>query len=323
MPELSRRTVLATLAGIAAGPASANPDWPDRPITIVHGFPAGGPTDLIARIIADPLSKVLGQQVVIEGRSGASGTTAVAQVARAAPDGYTLCAIPSGHAFAAATFKKLPYHSIDDFTMISMTTEYPYVMATYADNSFRTVGELISISRSRSTPLQYGTPGNGSGPHLAIELFAKEARIQVQHIPYRGSAPAVTDLVGKRIDFMMDPPAGLIEFIRAGTLRALAVSGATRFFSLPDIPTIAEAAVPSYVVTAWQGLIAPAGLPEPILARLNTEIVRILMQSNVAERLRALGNEPAASSPEQFKTRMAADIAKWTRLADDIHFERI
>src|SRR5262249_9244944 len=199
----------------------------------------------------------------------------------------------------------------DDFTMISMTTEYPYVMATYADNSFRTVGELISISRSRSTPVQYGTPGNGSGPHLAIELFAKEARIQVQHIPYRGSAPAVTDLVGKLFAFTRAPPAGLIEFIRAGTLRALAVSGATRFFSLPDIPTIAEAAVPSYVVTAWQGLIAPAGLPEPILARLNTEIVRILMQSKVGERLRALGNEPAATSPEQFKTRMAADIAKW------------
>src|SRR5262249_29933362 len=128
---------------------------------------------------------------------------------------------------------------------------------------------------------------------------------------------------GKGTDWRGSRPAGLIEFIRAGTLRALAVSGATRFFSLPDIPTIAEAAVPSYVVTAWQGLIAPAGLPEPILARLNTEIVRILMQSNVAERPRARGNEPAASSPEQFKTRMAADIAKWTRLADDIHFERI
>src|SRR5262249_21902077 len=169
------------------------------------------------RMIAGPASKVLGQQVVIEGRSGASGTTAVAQVARAAPDGYTLCAIPSGHAFAAATFKKLPYHSIDDFTMISMTTEYPYVMATYADNSFRPLGDLISISRPGSTRVKYGTPGNGSGPHLAIEFFAKEARFQVQHTPYRGSAPAVTDLVGKRIDFMMDPPAGLIEFIRAGT----------------------------------------------------------------------------------------------------------
>jgi tripartite-type tricarboxylate transporter receptor subunit TctC len=322
--RLTRRTVIAgSLATLATVPAHANPDWPDRPITVVHGFPPGGPTDLVARIVADSLTRRLGQRVLVEGKPGASGTMAAAQVARATPDGYTLFALPSGHAFAAATYKSLPYRTIDDFSMISMFTEYPYLMATYAEHSMRTVADLIRLARSRSTPLLYGTPGNGSGPQLAIELLAKEANIKLQHVPYRGSAPAAIDLIAKRLDFMMDPPAALIEFVRDGRLRALAVTGERRFFALPDVPTIAEAGVSGYLVTAWQGLVAPAGLPEPIVARLNTEVVAILKEPAVVERLRALGNDPKPMSPEQFKARMAADVAKWTAVVDSINFERI
>jgi tripartite-type tricarboxylate transporter receptor subunit TctC len=315
--------IAGTLATLATVPAHANPDWPDRPITVVHGFPPGGPTDLVARIVADSLTRRLGQRVLVEGKPGASGTMAAAQVARAAPDGYTLFALPSGHAFAAATYKSLPYRTIDDFSMISMFTEYPYLMATYAEHSMRTVADLIRLARSRSTPLLYGTPGNGSGPQLAIELLAKEANIKLQHVPYRGSAPAAIDLIAKRLDFMMDPPAALIEFVRDGRLRALAVTGERRFFALPDVPTIAEAGVSGYLVTAWQGLVAPAGLPEPIVTRLNTEVVAILKEPAVVERLRALGNDPKPMSPEQFKARMAADVAKWTAVVDSINFERI
>jgi len=322
--RLTRRTVIAgSLATLATVPAHANPDWPDRPITVVHGFPPGGPTDLVARIVADSLTRRLGQRVLVEGKPGASGTMAAAQVARAAPDGYTLFALPSGHAFAAATYKSLPYRTVDDFTMISMFTEYPYLMVTYADHSIRTVADLVNLARSTPTPLLYGTPGNGSGPHLAVELLAKEAKIRVQHVPYRGSAPAAIDLIGKRLDFMMDPPAALIEFVRDGRLRALAVTGERRFFALPDVPTIAEAGVSGYLVTAWQGLVAPAGLPEPIVTRLNTEVVAILKEPAVVERLRALGNDPKPMSPEQFKARMAADVAKWTAVVDSINFERI
>jgi tripartite-type tricarboxylate transporter receptor subunit TctC len=315
--------IAGSLATLATVPAHANPDWPDRPITVVHGFPPGGPTDLVARIVADSLTRRLGQRVLVEGKPGASGTMAAAQVARAAPDGYTLFALPSGHAFAAATYKSLPYRTIDDFSMISMFTEYPYLMATYAEHSMRTVADLIRLARSRSTPLLYGTPGNGSGPQLAIELLAKEANIKLQHVPYRGSAPAAIDLIAKRLDFMMDPPAALIEFVRDGRLRALAVTGERRFFALPDVPTIAEAGVSGYLVTAWQGLVAPAGLPEPIVTRLNTEVVAILKEPAVVERLRALGNDPKPMSPEQFKARMAADVAKWTAVVESINFERI
>jgi len=320
----TRRTVVAGgIASLIARAARANPDWPDKPITIMHGFPPGGPTDLIARLVADGLTRRLGQRVLVEGRSGASGTMAAAQVTRATPDGYTLLAVPSGHTFAAATFKSLPYRSIEDFSTISMFTEYPYLMATYTEHPARTVTDLLKLARSGPTPLLYGTPGNGSGPHLAVELLAKEAKVSFQHVPYRGSAPAATDLIGKRLDFMFDPPAALMEFVRAGTLRPLAVSGERRFFAVPDVPTIAEIAVPGYSVSAWQGLLAPAGVPAPIVSRLNAEVVAILKEPVVAERLRALGNEPSPTTPEEFKARMQADVAKWTAVVDGMNFEKI
>jgi tripartite-type tricarboxylate transporter receptor subunit TctC len=324
MTRLTRRMAMAGgLSTLMVAPGRSAPDWPDRPITMVHGFPAGGPTDLIARIVADGLTRRLGQRVVVEGKSGASGTNAALQIARAMPDGYTLFAIPSGHAFAAATFKSLPYRTVDDFAMISMFTEYPYLMATFTEHSIRTVADLVSLARTQATPLLYGTPGNGSGPHLAIELLAKEAKIKLQHVPYRGSAQAATDLIGKRLDFMMDPPAALLQFVRDGRLRAIAVTGDTRFFALPDVPTIAETGVPGYLVTAWQGLLAPAGLPEAILRRLNAEVVGTLKEPPVIERLRLIGNDPRPTSPEEFKARMAADIAKWTAVVDGSNFERI
>jgi tripartite-type tricarboxylate transporter receptor subunit TctC len=315
-----RGAIAGAVAALAVAPARA--DWPDRPITMVHGFPPGGPTDLVARLVADGLTRRLGQRVVVEGRPGASGTTAAAQIARAPADGYTLFAIPSGHTFAAATFKTLPYRTIDDFSMISMFTEYPYLVATYAEHSIHSVADLIKLGRTRGTPLLYGTPGNGSGPHLAVELFAQTTKIKVQHVPYRGSAPAAIDLIGKRLDFMMDPAAALIEFVRDGRLRAIAVTGSGRFFALPDVPTIADA-VPGYVVTGWQGLLAPAGLPAPIVERLNAEVVAILKEPAVVERLRALGNDPRPSTPEEFRARMAVDIAKWTAVVDSSNFERI
>src|SRR5215813_9356554 len=298
--------IAGPLEMVAAVPARSNPEWPDRPITMLHGFPPGGPTDLVARIVADGLTRRLGQRVVIESKPGASGTTAAALAARAAPDGYTLFAIPSGHAFAAATYKTLPYRTIDDFAMISMFTEYPYLLATYADHSMRTVADLIALARTRSTPLLYGTPGNGSGPHLAVELLAKESQVRLQHVPYRGSAPAA-----------------LIEFVRDGRLRALAVTGGRRFFALPDVPTIGEAGVSGYVVTGWQGLLAPAGLPATIVDRLNAEVVAILKEPTVVERLRALGNDPRPTTPDEFRARIADDIAKWTAVVDASNFERI
>jgi tripartite-type tricarboxylate transporter receptor subunit TctC len=323
--KLTRRAVVGGLAG-AASLASANgyaQEWPSRTITLFHGFPAGGPSDVVARLIADGLQKSLGQPVIVEPRPGASGTTAAAFVARAAPDGYTLEVIPSGHASAAATFAHLSYRSIDDFSMITLASEYPYILCTNATSGIKTVAELLNAARTRPAPLLYGTPGVGSGPHLAIELFALKTNIKVQHVPFRGSEPAATELVAGRLDFMMDPPASLIGFIRSGRVNALAVSSGKRYFALPDAPTVAESGVAGFNVGAWQGLIGPAGLPQPIVKRLNTEVVRLLKEPATVERLRAFGNEPAPTTPEEFRKRLADDIATWTAVADEIRFEKI
>ncbi len=322
MAALTRRALTGGLVGLAVTGARAA-EWPARTITIVHGFPPGGPSDVVARIIADGLGKVLGQSVIIESRTGASGTTAAAQVARAAPDGYTLMVIPSGHPSAAATFARLPFRPVADFSMITLASTYPYVMSVPSANGVKSVAELVELGRTRATPLTYGTPGTGSGPHLAIELLALQTKIKVQHIPFRGSAPAVTELIAGRLDFMMDPPASMMEFIRDGRLRALAVSTADHYFALPDAPTLAEAGIPGFDVTGWQGLIAPAGLPEPIVSRLNSEVRRILEQPTTIEKLHAFGNEPRPSSPEEFRQRIESDIAKWTAVVDQIHFEKI
>jgi tripartite-type tricarboxylate transporter receptor subunit TctC len=321
---ITRRAALAGLAAAVTTRAFAQTSgWPARTITIVHGYPAGGPSDLIARILAEGLTKALGQSVIVEPRPGASGTLAAAQVARAAPDGYTLMVIPSGHASVAATFAHLPYRSVDDFTTISLVCEYPYLMCTNATSGITTVAALLQAAKTRKTPLLYGSPGIGSGPQLAIELFALKTGVKFQHVPFHGSAPASAELLAGRLDFMMDPPATLIEFVRSGKLNALAVSSAKRYFALPNVPTVAESGVPGFGVSAWQGLVAPAGLPDPILRRLNTEVVRIVNAPATIARLHTFGNEAAPSTPEEFKKRLVDDIALWTAVADQIHFEKI
>ncbi len=219
--------------------------------------------------------------------------------------------------------RSLPYRTIDDFSMISLLTEYPFVVVTHAENPSRTLADLISTARSRPTPLLFGSAGNGSLQHLAGELLAKTVNATFQHVPYRGSAQAITDLLAKRIDFIVDSPTAELEFIRAGRVRALAVTGASRFFSLPDIPTTAEAGIPGYTFTSWQGLVAPAGLPTPVVNRLTTEIAGILAEPATVERIRIVGNDPSPSSPDAFRARIAADIDKWTKVVDAAKIERI
>ena len=323
--RLTRRSMIggvAAMAGLAVRNAAAA-DWPARTITIIHGFPAGGPSDVVARLIADGLQKSLGQPVIVEPKPGASGTSASTFVSRATPDGYTLMVIPSGFATAAATFAHLPYRSLGDFATVTLASEYPYMMCTNASSGLKTVAELLNAARTRPAPLLYGTPGLGSGPHLAIELFALKTKIKVQHVPFRGSEPAALELLAGRLDFMMDPPAALIPHVRSGKLNALAVSSAKHYFAMPELPTVAESGVPGFNVSAWQGLVGPTGLPAPILTRLNTEVVRILKEPATIEKLHAFGNEAAPTTPEQFNKRLADDIALWSALADEIHFQKI
>ena len=325
MVEITRRDMLGGLSatGLAASgvlPAAAQA-WPSRPITLVHGLPPGGSVDAIARIVGEGLSSRLGQPVVIEAKPGAGGTSAAAQVARAAPDGYTLLAIPSGHAVSAAMYKTLPYAPVDDFTFIGMTTEYPLVVITYAESPIKNLKDLIATAQG-DKPLLYGCP-NGTGQHLTTELLAYKTKMKVQQVPYRGSPQAVLDLMGKRIDFMIDPPTAHMQAIQSGGLRALAVTGANRFFALPDVPTIAEIAVPGFDVTSWQGVIGPANLPEPIVTRLNAELRAIVTDPKTVEKLKILGNDANPSTPQEFKAKVASDLAKWVDVVATAKIQQI
>ena len=319
---LTRRSVLAGLSALGAMPAAAQSAWPNRPITMVHGLPPGGSVDGIVRIISEGLANKLGQQVVVDARPGAGATLAAGQVARATPDGYTLLGIPSGHAVSAAMYRKLAYRPVEDFSFISTITEYPFVLVTHPEHAAKSLKDLVAAAKTRKEPLLYGGP-NGTLQHLSVELFGRVADIRVQLVPYRGSPQAVADLLGKRLDFMLDPPTAHLAAIKSGRLRALATTGASRFFALPDVPTVAEQGIKDFVIGSWQGVIGPAGLPDDIVKRLNKEVAAVLAEPTVVARLKALGNDPKPSTPDEFRSRVASDIDKWTKVIAAASIERI
>ena len=323
MAELTRRRLLAGLSAVAVSPALAQTEWPNRPVMLVHGFPPGGPVDTLSRILAEALSRRLGQSVIVEPKPGATGTTAAAHVAHAKPDGYTLMAVPATYVATSAMLRQLPYRPIDDFSFISTTAEYPLVIVTHAESSIKSLADIVALAEHRSTPLQYGTAGTGSLQHLSMELLAKQAGIKLQHIPYRGGAPAITDLLGQRLDLVIDPPTALMQLVADGKLRALVVTGSTRFSALPSVPTVAESGFPGFAVTAYQGIAAPAGLSDELMQKLNKLIADTLGDPAVGEQMRKVGNTPSPSSPEQFKKRLMADITLWGKLIADASIARI
>jgi tripartite-type tricarboxylate transporter receptor subunit TctC len=325
---LSRRQFVQLTVGSVAPHALsrfawAQTTWPNRPIVLTHGFAPGGGVDATARILADGLSRRLGQPIIVEPKPGAGTTLAAAQLARASSDGHTLSLLSSTYATAAAMYKSLSFRPVDDFTMVTMVTEFPYVIATYSDHPIRDIASLISASSSAPKPLLYGTSGIGSVSHLLLELLAQSANVRFQHVPYRGGAQALTELLGKRIDLMLDPPTILMEQVKSGNVRILAVSTAARAPMLPDIPTIAESGFPGFDVPGWVGLAGPARLPESIVQHLNSEIAAVMADPAIADRIRSLGNEPAPSTPDRLKARLASDIGKWTSVIAAAKIERI
>lgn len=324
MTAITRRTVLWGLTAVSAlGVEPALAGWPERSITIVHGLEPGGGVDITARILAEGFTQRLGQQVVVEAKPGAASMLAAAHVARAAPDGYTIALFPSTYAAAVAMRQTLPFRPIADFAAIGMVNQLTYVIATYPESPIRDLQQLLEAGRSASQPLLYGTPGKGSAQHLLMEWLSKLAGIRLQHVPFRGGPQAVTEVLAKRLDLVVDAPLTLSEHIKAGRLRPLAVTTKERAAWLPETPAVAEAGFSEFDVRGWMALVAPAGLAEGIVQRLNTELSNIVADSAVVQKFAALGTQARASTAANFKARLAGDIERWSNVIAQSGIERI
>jgi tripartite-type tricarboxylate transporter receptor subunit TctC len=313
----------AVALAAASHAAAQGAPWPNRPIRIVVPLPPGGSPDYLSRLLAERLSPVLGQPLVVENRPGGAGVIAREHVARQAPDGYTLLLTESSHVMGAAVGAKLPYDPIRDFEPIVLAASIPFVLAVNSSTPARTLSEFIAYAKAAPKALTYGTAGVGQPHHIAAELLRSMTGINIVHIPYKGSAGIVPALLTNEIDFTVGAVNSLLPHFRSGKLRAIAVAGATRTAILPDVPTIAEAGrLPGYAVEIWLGVTAPAGTPRPIVERLNAEINRIVSDPQlVKERFATVGLEPRGSTPGQFLEVMKSDLAKYAKLAKDANIK--
>jgi tripartite-type tricarboxylate transporter receptor subunit TctC len=298
--------LLAALSQVVA----AQSDYPNRPLRLIVTVPPGGAADFIARLVGGKLSEALGQPVLVENRGGAGGTIAADAVAKAPADGYTLLQNSiTTHGVGPHLYTKLPYDPVKDFAPVSGLALLPLVMAVNAELPFKSVDDVVSASKKGN--LNFASSGNGGAPHMAAELFKSVTGAPLTHVPYKGSGPAVADLVGGRVQIMFDAAPSLIAHIRGGKLRVLAAASEQRNRLLPDVPTFAELGYPKVAVSLWYGLLAPAGTPRPLIERLNQEVGRALGSPDIREKLLAQGAEPMPGTPEAYGAFMQAEMAKW------------
>jgi tripartite-type tricarboxylate transporter receptor subunit TctC len=306
-----RQLLLVLAIGCAPGLAQT---YPAKPVKFVAGFPAGGPSDIVTRAVAKRMSDLMGQPVVVENRSGAGGHIAAEAVAKAPADGYTILLAGSFVTIGPSLYTKLAYDPVRDLTAVALIARNQYLLVVHPAVPAKNVKELIALARSRPGQLNYGSSGVGAPPHLAAELFKTMARVDAVHVPYRGATPAIADLLGGHIDFYIGGISGLLPQVRSGRLRALAVTGAKRSGELPDVPTIAEAALPGYEVSTWFGVVAPAGTPADIVSRLNATLVKIVGEKETQTYLTAQGLEPATSTPGELAGIIREEIPKFAKI---------
>jgi tripartite-type tricarboxylate transporter receptor subunit TctC len=308
-----KRIVAHALAGLALFVSvAAADDYPTRPVTLIVPFPPGGSTTMMARNVADKMSAALGQQIVVDNRGGAGGTLGTRSVAKAAPDGYTiLLSYTATMAIAPAMNANAGYDPRKDFAPIGMIGFAPSVLLVHPSLPVHSVAELIRFAKAATSPMQYGSPGVGTVNHLAVEYLAAETGIKLQHVPYKGNGPAMNDLLGGHIPMMFMPIPVVLGSIKAGTLRALAITSAQRTSLLPDLPTLAESGVPGFDVAQRYGLAAPAGTPRPIIARLNKELNAALASEDVRNRLATEGAEALPGTPEAYAADIGIEEKKW------------
>lgn len=310
----SRRLLIGAIALLTSSMALAQ-TFPERPVRVIVPFPAGGSNDVVARILGQKLSEQWGHQVVIDNRGGAGGNIGADAVAKATADGYTLLLSAPGPLVVNQTlFRSLPYDPAKDFAPVALVASVPIVLVVHPSVQATTVRELIDLAKRQPGTLNFGSSGNGSTNHLAGELLKSLAGINIVHVPYRGAAPAMNDLVGGHIPLMFDNMPAVLPHVTAGSIRALAVAGAQRSPLLPDLPTIAEAGVPGLEASAWFGLTAPAGTPPATLDRITEAVMRALQAPDVVKRLTELGAEPGNISGEAFGAFLRAEADKWSKV---------
>jgi tripartite-type tricarboxylate transporter receptor subunit TctC len=306
----SWRAVTLVATAFACGSALAQ-SYPSRPIRLIVPFTAGGGTDISARIVGQRLGERLGTSIVIDNRTGAGGMVGTEIVARASPDGYSLVLVSSSHAINPSLHRTLPYDAVKDFAPVTLVVLSPGILVVNPAIPARSVKEFIDLVRSKPGQLTYASAGNGTPVHLSMELLKSVAGIDIVHVPYKGSAAVMTDILSGRIAAMIPSVASVLPLVKAGKLNALAVTSRTRTAAAPDVPTMIEAGVPGYDAASWYGLLAPAATPRAIVNRLNAETVRVLRMDDVRERLIGQGLDPVGNSAQEFAARIGEEIAKW------------
>jgi tripartite-type tricarboxylate transporter receptor subunit TctC len=319
-----RRTFCAALAlgTIAACSGAAAQDYPNRPIRLLQGFAAGGNADAIARVLAEDLSKGLGQPVVVEARPGAGGNLATDAVAKATPDGYTLVLLVTSHVISPALYRSLPFDPVKDFAFITTVSELPHFVVVNASSPHKTLADLVAAAKAKPGSLTFGTAGVGTGQHLNGELLNVSIAGKMVHVPFRGDSAAVTALLGNNVDFIVAPLTAVKGNIEAGQFRALGVTSGKPWPGVESVPPIG-ATVPEFGETMpWVGIATTKGVPKPIVDRLNTELRKVIAMPHVAQRLRDFGGEPRSSSPEELAARVESEIARWKRVVEAANIPR-
>ena len=297
--------------GVAPARAADADGYPNKPIRILVGQSPGGATDIVARALAQKLAESLGQSVVVDNRSGAAGSIAAALVAKSAPDGYTALIAPGSYTMNPSLYRQLPFDPVKDLAPVTLIASAPYILMVHPSLPARTVPELIALAKARPKELVYGSGGVGSSGHLAVELFNTMAGITLTHVPYKGAGPALVDLLGGQLQLIFASVVSGLPHSRNGKLRALAITAAKRLAVAPELPTIAEAALPGYEFSSWFGLLVPAGTPRTVVARLQAETAKAVKLPDLNERLAREGSEAVANAPEQFAAYLKTEMTKW------------
>lgn len=308
-----RLAAFAAAVLAVAGSALAQ-DWPTRTVTIVVPFPAGGTTDVLARAISSKLAAAIGQPVIVDNRPGAGATLGAALVARANDGGYTLLMGAVHHTIATSVYKNLSYNFEKDFAPITTVAMVPNVMTVSASSPYRTVKDLVAAAKAKPDGLSYGSNGNGTAQHMIGTQFQLETGTRLLHVPYKGSAPLTVDLLGGQVNMSFDTVTPVLPFIKEGKLRALAVTTATRSAALPNVPTLQEAGVPNIAIGTWFGLLAPASTPKPVVARLSTELQKIIHSPEFRKQMAEIGAEPVGNTPQEMARQIHEETAKFAGL---------